>query len=668
MALLEGQTLRKRLTAGPVPVEEALDIAVQVAAALETAHGKGIVHRDIKPANIMLASDGRVIIMDFGIARMPGSRHLTPTGTPVGTVCYMSPEQLRGEEVDGRTDTWSLGAVLYEMLVGQPPFRGVYDQAVMFQIVNEEPAPLAQLRPDLGGSLSEILVRALAKNPADRHQTAAELGADLHSVAERGVPVFAVHGTRDKDACASIAVLPFVNMSADPEMEFFCDGIAEEIINVLSKISSLHVVARTSAFYFKGKTQDIREIGGRLGVSTILEGSVRKSGNRLRITAQCVSVSDGYHIWSERYDRQLEDVFAIQDEIAQAISEILELGLVRPAASRDEKRHVRDFEAYNLYLRGRYLWRGRTLQRIEKSLTMFEASIARDPAFSAPHTGIADVYNMLGCYGVLAPRDAFPRALAAAERALELDASLAEGWTSRGFARLFYYWDRTGAEHDFRHAIALNPGYSTAHHWYGEYCLAMGKLEQALEHSRQALECDPVNPVLYALQGWVLYARREYDHAITQCRVALELDPDSAWAHAILGLALVQGNRGMEAAAAFRRADERFGANGNYRAMEGYARAASGDVAGAQAILAELTATTRQMYVSPYFLGAIHIALDDKVSAFACLERALVERDFWISFLNTDPIYDRLRASSRYEELCARLDTVAGGPAPCSSQ
>jgi serine/threonine-protein kinase len=659
MELLEGQTLRARLTAGAMSVGEAVDIATQVAVSLEEAHNKGIVHRDVKPENIMLVTSGHVIIMDFGLARMPGVTRLTQTGSTIGTVNYMSPEQARGEEVDGRTDIWSLGAVLYEMLTGQSPFRGLHEQAVMFQIINTVPTPLAELRPDLAGPLDAIVRRALAKDPADRQQTAAELAADLRAAADHGA--FGSSASVSEKECEgpSIAVLPFVNMSADPEQEYFCDGIAEEIINSLTKVKGLRVVARTSAFYFKGRTQDVREIGTRLGVETILEGSVRKSGSRVRITAQCVNVSNGYHIWSEHYDRQLEDVFAVQDEIAQSITEILKLSLVRPRVAPGDRRQVRDFEAYNLYLKGRYLWRGRTLQKIEKSLKMFEASIARDPSSGLGHSGVADVYNLLGWYGVLAPRDSFPKALEAAERALELDASLAEGWTSRGFAKLYYVWDVPGAEKDFQRAIALNPGYSLANHWYGEYYLVTGRLDQALEYGRRALECDPVNPALYSLLAWFLYVEREYDTSGIQCEMALELDPNLAWANAMLGFGLVKRDRCREAAAAFRKAGEQLG-EGLFRAAEGYALAAGGDVAGARAILAELTPGGRFNYVSPCFVGAIHVALGDKESAFTYLEKALAERDLRLLFLSTDPIYDSLRSDSRYEELRARIALATG--------
>jgi tetratricopeptide (TPR) repeat protein len=290
---------------------------------------------------------------------------------------------------------------------------------------------------------------------------------------------------------------------------------------------------------------------------------------------------------------------------------------------------------------------------------MFEASIARDPSSGLGHSGVADVYNLLGWYGVLAPRNSFPKALEAAERTLELDASLAEGWTSRGFAKLFYVWDAPGAEKDFQRAIALNPGYSLAHHWYGEYYLVAGKLERAFEYARRALECDPVNPALYSLMGWLLYIARDSDNSIIQCHKALELDPDLAWANAILGFGLVQLGRSEEAVAAFRRAGSQLG-EGLFRAAEGYALAAGGDGVGARAILAELTPGGRFDYVSPCLVGAIHVALGDKESALTYLEKALAERDLHLLFLSTDPIYDSLRADSRYEDLRARIANASG--------
>jgi TolB-like protein len=527
--------------------------------------------------------------------------------------------------------------------------------------MNAEPVPLAELRPDLPASLDTILRRALAREAADRQQ-AAELARDLREIVTCVASGFSRSASGRDEVGPSIAVLPFVNMSADPEQEFFCDGITEEIINSLTKVKNLRVVARTSAFFFKGKTQDVREIGMRLGVETVLEGSVRKSGNRIRITAQCINVSSGYHIWSERYDRQLEDVFAIQDEIAQAIADVLEVSLVGPQIAPKEKRRIKDFQAYNLYLKGRYLWRGRSLEKIERSLKMFEASIERDPSSGLGYSGVADVYNLLGWYGVLAPRDLFPRALDAAERAVELDPFLAEGWTSRGFTRLFYVWDGPAAEKDFQRAIELNPGYSLANHWYGEYFLTTGRLDQALDYGRRAIDCDPVNPIAYAYLAWVLYTQRDYENSISQCERGLELDPDLAWAHARLGFGLVKLGRTQEAAAAFRRAGSQLG-EGFFRAAKGYALAAGGDVPGARAILAELELSGKFGYVSSALIGAIHAALDDMDSAFQCLEQALPQRDLWLLFLGGDPIYDSLRSDPRYEELRKRIAN-ASSPTP----
>ncbi|MGB6865343.1 MAG: protein kinase, partial [Candidatus Aminicenantaceae bacterium] len=397
MAYIKGQSLKEKIASGPVELEEVLDIAIHTAEGLKEAHENGIVHRDIKPANIMLTKKGQVKIMDFGLAKLSWGVDLTKTATIMGTVAYMSPEQASGEKADQRTDIWSLGCVLYEMLAGQRPFKGTHDQAAIYSIMNEEPEPVSSLRKDIPVGFEMILHACLQKDPRNRYRDMEALLSDLRSI-DLEDKTQILTAVRALDEPPSIAVLPFVNMSADPENEYFSDGLSEAIINSLTKIKGFKVVARTSAFSFKGKDVDIRDIGKQLDVNKVLEGSVQKAGNRLRITAQLINVSDGYHLWSERFDRNMDDVFAIQDEISLAIVDNLKLNLLKGEKTKLIKRYTNDSEAYSFYLKGRYFYNKRTEEDMKRSVEYFERALEKDPKFALPYAGLADAYATFGFY------------------------------------------------------------------------------------------------------------------------------------------------------------------------------------------------------------------------------------------------------------------------------
>jgi serine/threonine protein kinase len=478
MECVEGEDLRARLESGPLGVSGALRIAANIADGLSEAHAKSITHRDIKPANIVIAPTDRVKIMDFGLARLGGGAQLTKTGATLGTIAYMSPEQARGDPVDHRTDIWSLGVVLYEMLTGERPFRGDYDQAVIYSILNEEPEPLASIRSEVPAALDAILAVVLAKSPASRYQSAQELARDLRACRDELESPRSASDTPRSRPRPSIAVMPFADMSPEKDQEYFCDGMSEEIINALTQVEGLRVIARTSAFAFKGKNEDIREIGRKLSVATLLEGSVRKAGERLRITAQLVAVGDGAHLWSERYDRQLDDVFAIQDEIAVAIAERLKIELTPQEKRRLTAPRQVAPDVYEAYLRAsQYLCRFfplilRDPKHQQKVIELFQRVVDCAPDYALAWAGLADAYSFI-CRWVSpdiswVSRDtSCPRARAAAVRALELDDNLAEAHTAMGRVYLSADFDWKSAKREHMRAVELNPGSAEAHCEFG---------------------------------------------------------------------------------------------------------------------------------------------------------------------------------------------------------
>lgn len=489
MEMVNGRPLSDLVREGPLPLERVVDIVCDIAGGLLAAHEQGIVHRDVKTENVMVTADGRVKVLDFGLARDHEATRLTREDVTVGTVRCMAPEQARGDAIDGRTDIWALGVCLYEMITGQSPFNGDQDQAVIYQIVNEHPKAVSELRPDVPWELELAVATALAKDPADRYQSAADFCAAMGSARlalERGVTTEAPVSTA---ATPSIAVLPFANMSTEPEQEFFCEGIAEDIINDLSHIGGLRVTSRTSSFVFKDRREDMRAIGRKLGVTSVLEGSVRKAGSRIRVTAQLVNVRDGYHAWSQRYDRELKDVFSIQAEIAKSIADALEIELSDTAQRRVEKSATQNVEAYQFYLRGR-----RSTHRFfggnwTNALDMFRRAIELDPDYALAYAGMADVYSLMYLYYSNSD-EILVDAMVASKAALELDPDLAEAHSSRALA-VSLNRNFEEAEREFDKAIELNPALYETYYYYGRTCHVQGKHHKARELFERAHEVDP---------------------------------------------------------------------------------------------------------------------------------------------------------------------------------
>jgi TolB-like protein/tetratricopeptide (TPR) repeat protein len=531
MALVEGQSLKERIARGPLGLGEAVAIAAEIAEGLAAAHVKGVVHRDIKPANVMLTPEGRAKIMDFGLAKILPADDLTKSGSLVGTLAYMSPEQVRSERPDGRSDIWSLGVLLYEMVSGHRPFSGDHQYAVLYSILHEEPRPLRELRPNVPRVLESLVGRMLTKDPDRRPASATDVIRDLRGLAVEPDSEEATQVLPDHQCEPAVAVLPFRNVGSDPEQEHLCDGIAEELINALVRIGGLRVVARTSAFAFKGQDVDVREIGRKLGVDTILEGSVQRSGDRLRITAQLVDVTNGYHLWSERYDRGMTDVFEIQDEISSVLVEKLTGRLLPQQRTAALGTGTTDPEVYELYLKGRFLLEQSTVRSVERSRKVFEEAIARDPTYPSPYTGLAQAFIRLNSMHKLTPQEAQLGAMRAASRALELGPSLAETHVALGGVHWVFEGDLRAAETAFRRALELSPSHADAHMMLARTLASSGKLEEAVEESERALRLDPVS-------GWVRRQMvdfrvrlRDWVGAEALLRESVDLYPTAAWAH-----------------------------------------------------------------------------------------------------------------------------------------
>jgi len=425
--------------------------------------------------------------------------------------------------------------VLYEMITGQLPFKGEHTAAIIYSILNETPEPLARYKTNIPEGLQRIVDKALEKNRKVRYQNMDDLRIDLRKLSKELELTISKEQSYTKKIQPSIAVLPFTNLSADKEQEYFCDGMAEEIINALTQLEGLRVVARTSSFSFRGKEIDVREIGRQLNIENLLEGSVRKAGNRVRITAQLINVADGYHLWSDKYDRNIEDIFAIQDEISLAIVDRLKVKLLKEEKAKLVKRFTENQEAYNLYLKGRYFWNRRYEGGLQKGIEFFQQAIEKDPLYALAYVGMADCYILLGHFGWLPPKEAYPRARTAAEKALEIDDKLAEAHTSMGWIRTFYDWDWVGAEEEFKRALNLNPNYATGYEWYAVSLAPMERLDEASILLKRALELDPLSLMISTVVGLGLYWARQYDEALDQYRRTLEMDPNFSLAYLFQG-------------------------------------------------------------------------------------------------------------------------------------
>ena len=656
MAYVEGKSIKGLVKEKTLSIEEILKIAIQIGEGLDAAHRKDIIHRDIKSDNIMLTREGVVKIMDFGLAKLKGVTQLTKTGTTLGTVQYMSPEQAQGMEVDQRSDIFSFGVILYEMITGQFPFTGEHEAAVIYSIVNETPEPLARYKVDVPEELQRINDKAIEKNREIRYQHVDDLSADLRKLrTERETGVTKTRET-SKKLTPSIAVLPFANLSADKEQEYFCDGMAEEIINALTHVEGLRVVARTSAFAFKGKHQDIREIGNKLNVETLLEGSVRKAGNNLRVTAQLISVSDGYHLWSEKFDREMKDIFAIQDEISLAIVDKLKIKLLGKEKQGLVKRHTDNQEAYSFYLKGRYFWNKMNPGGFEKAIEYFEKAIEKDPNLAVAYAGLADSHWYSSFWGNLPPRQTYPKAREAANKAIEIDDTLGEAHATLASIHTHYDWDWEAAEREFKRAIELAPGSSYTRVYYSFYLNLQRRHDEAIAQAGKAQELDPVSSFCNTTLGHRLWQARRYEEAIEEFQKWLVIEPNDWFAHHHLSQLYLEKSMIKEAIAEIDKSLELSGGVPMNVANAVMIHYRFGDKEVAERLFDSLKERASHEYIQPMGFIVIYLARGEADQAFEWVKKACEERDSFLPWFRVTPL-DCMHFPSdpRINELLDRL-------------
>ena len=650
MPYVRGESLRQRLTRErQLPVDEAVGLVRQVAAALAHAHAHGLVHRDIKPENILL-HEGEAMVTDFGIAlaagAAPGER-LTATGLMVGTPEYMSPEQAAGERtLDPRSDLYSLACVLYELLTGEPPHHGGGAKSVIARRFTEPPPRVRQRRPGVPAGIEQAIVRALALNPEERFPTASAFAEALASPgragAEQGQP--------------SVAVLPFLNLSPDPENEYFADGITEDVIAHLSRIRSLRVISRSSVMPFKRREQTLREVAGRLGVATLLDGSVRRAGGRVRIVATLIDAESDRHVWGETYDRDLTDIFAIQTDVALQIAGALEAELSSEERSRIRKQPTEDLEAYQLYLQGRHCIVRWTREGMEKGIQHLEEAIARDPRYALAYATMAQAYTDtgIGVAGALPASEAFRRAKAAVAKALELDPNLAEAHASLGHLRYVCDYDWVGAEQELQRAIELNPNSGEAYDFYGLMLSSLERYDEAIAMQRRAYELDPLAHRMDLVTTHLRVGR--YDEAFRGVTRVLEVEPHLPLAHLTLGWIYLLTGRPDEGIASMERALELSPDATMYLAQLGQAYARVGRLEDARAVLRRLEEMATRRYVSPYHMAYVHTGLGDYERAMDWLERACEERAGGVFGVKGSFLFAPLRGHSRFQALLRKMN------------
>ena len=710
MEFIDGETLRHHIHRQALPLEEILRLGMQIAEALDAAHAEGIIHRDIKPANIFVTKRGQAKVLDFGLAKLlpkavaagglsadgDDTDSTSIVGIISGTPSYMSPEQIRGDTLDARTDIFSLGLVLYEMATGRQAFSGPTGGVIIEAVLTRAPAPARNINPNIPEKLEEIINKALHKDKAQRYQHAAEVRNDLqqldrgsdsgwrsaagstetmaarptvageaesshtgssgpHTAQNVTTRTGAIRRERVAKIIDSLAVLPFENASRDPENEYLSDGIAGSLINILATVPKLRVIAQSTVFRYKGREMDPQAVGRELNVKAVLTGRMMQSGGSLRIGTELVDVATGTQLWGAQYNRAPGDIFAIQDEISNEISENLRLKLTRAEKKRLTKRQTHDVEAYGLYLKGRHHWNRWTEEGFYKAIEYFQQAAEKDPSYGLAYAGVADSYVLLGWNSYLPPKDAFPKGKAAAMEALRLEPELSEAHTPTAAGLWLHDWKWPEAEKEFERSVALNPCYPTANHWYAEYLMTMGRHDEAIARMKKSQELDPLSLIISVAIGWTYYMARRYEDAVQQIRRTFELDPNYPVANWVLGLVLRKMGRFDEAIAEGEKGVRASGGSPLIRASLAQSFGAAGKTKEARKILDDLTILAKQKYVAPYFLAGIYVGLGDEERATEFLEKSYEEHSHWLIYLHLDPGMDGLRSNLRFQELLRRV-------------
>ena len=690
MEHVKGETLAARLRGKPLPTKDILDIGVQVADALDEAHGKRITHRDIEPGNLMLTDRGQIKMLDFGLSKMaatsdPGSdaptEAKTSAGTVMGTVQYMSPEQALGRDVDGRSDIFSLGVVLYELATGRLPFSGTNATETLTRITSSQPEAISRLNDDVPAELERVIRKCLEKDPDARYQSARELLVDLKNL-KRDTDSGAVAATTptrskrlsalaagalvllaatiglfwfsgDSEQIDSLAVLPFENGSGDPDAEYFSDGVTESIISSLSKLPNVRVISRTSSFHYKGQAIDPETVGQELDVEALVIGRIVQRGDELSVSAELVRTRDSRQIWGEQYQRATADIFDIQKEMAREISDALRVQLTSEQEESLTKQFTASSEAYAAYLKGRYHWNRRTEEGIRQAVVHFQEAIREDPGYALAYSGLADSYSLLGFY-YESPRETYPQAKVAAERALELDGHLGEAHASLAYVKLFYDWDFAETEPVFQKTIELNPTYPTAYQWYANYLVATGRYDEAIEQMRIAIELDPLSRIINSNYGQFLGYAGRHEEGAEQLRKTLELDPGWALGHMWLGQNYELRGLFSEAIPQYEKAfeldDSPYGLG-----RLGHAYAKSGRVDEAHAVLERLDELAKSRYVASIERANVYSGLGDLDRSFEWLEKAYDERSSILMFARVFPIGKDVEHDPRFSDLMRRI-------------